>query len=300
MKTLDQTRRRIDPTVAAGARERLLAGLPVTQQVQQLAGVSTPVLLGGEGPPVVLLHGPGGNAAHWMHVIPELVLRHGVIAPDLPGQGACELNSAALDADRVLAWLGELIERNCSAPPTLVGAALGGAIAARFAIGHSSRLARLILVDSLGLCPFQPAPAFGSALHAFLAQPDEASHDQLWEYCAHDLDVVRRRFGEHWQDFKAYNVDRAQTPSVQAALGALMEQFGIPAIPATDLARMAVPTGLIWGRHDLATPLSVAEAASTRYGWPLQVIDDAADDPAVEQPEATVRALRRALHPKAP
>jgi pimeloyl-ACP methyl ester carboxylesterase len=57
---------------------------------------------------------------------------------------------------------------------------------------------------------------------------------------------------------------------------------------------------LIWGRHDLATPLSVAEAASTRYGWPLQVIDDAADDPAVEQPEATVRALRRALHPEAP
>ena len=281
MNTLAKTQRRIDRAATPGARERLLAGLPVTQRLQNLGGVSTPVLDGGEGPPVVLLHGPGGNAAHWMHVMADLVRTHRVIAPDLPGQGASELGTTPLDADRVLAWLGELIERNCSAPPALVGAALGGAIAARFAIEHSDRLDRVILIDSLGLCPFQPAPDFGSALHAFLAQPDDASHDHLWKYCAHDLDVVRRGLGERWPDFKAYNVDRAQTPSVQAALGALMEQFGIPAIPAADLARIAVPTALIWGRHDLATPLPVAQAASARHGWPLQVIDDAADDPAV-------------------
>ncbi|NDZ18034.1 alpha/beta hydrolase [Variovorax sp. WS11] len=294
MNSLGQAQR-IESTDAAGARERLLAGLPVTQRLQQLAGVSTPVLEGGEGPPVVLLHGPGGNATHWMHVIADLVRTHHVIAPDLPGQGASELGTTPLDADRVLAWLGELIERNCSAPPALVGAALGGAIAARFAIEHGDRLDRVILIDSLGFCPFQPAPDFGSALHAFLAQPDDASHDHLWEYCAHDLAVVRRGLGERWPDFKAYNVDRAQTPSVQAALGALMEQFGIPEIPAADLARIAVPTALIWGRHDLATPLPVAQAAGARYGWPLHVIDDAADDPAVEQPEATMRVLRSAL-----
>jgi hypothetical protein len=35
----------------------------------------------------------------------------------------------------------------------------------------------------------------------------------------------------------------------------------------------------------------VAEQASTRYGWPLQVIDDAADDPVIEQPEAFLRSL---------
>ena len=38
----------------------------------ELAGVSTAVLEGGDGPPVVLLHGPAGNAAHWMRVIPDL------------------------------------------------------------------------------------------------------------------------------------------------------------------------------------------------------------------------------------
>jgi FAD/FMN-containing dehydrogenase len=93
---------------------------------------------------------------------------------------------------------------------------------------------------------------------------------------------------ERWEAFRTYNVDRARTPSVQAALGALMRAFGA----AADLARIAVPTALIWGRHDLATPLAVAEAASARYGWPLHVVEDCADDPPIEQPEAFLRTLR--------
>ena len=101
--------------------------------------------------------------------------------------------------------------------------------------------------------------------------------------------------GERWEPFEAYNLERARAPSVQAALAALMEQLGVPAIPPADLARIAVPTTLIWGRHDRATPLSVAEAASARYGWPLHVIENANDDPPVEQPEALLRALRAAL-----
>ena len=74
-----------------------------------------------------------------------------------------------------------------------------------------------------------------------------------------------------------------------------MEQFGFAAIPPADLARMAVPTTLVWGRHDLATPVAVAQAASTKYGWPLRIIENAGDDPPMEQPDAFVEALRAAL-----
>ena len=101
--------------------------------------------------------------------------------------------------------------------------------------------------------------------------------------------------GERWEVFKAYNVDRARTPSVMAALGTLMAEFGAAAIPSADLARIAVPTTLIWGRHDLATPLEVAEAAGARYRWPLHVIEDCGDDPPIEQPEAFLRALHVSL-----
>jgi pimeloyl-ACP methyl ester carboxylesterase len=200
-----------------------------------------------------------------------------------------------LDARRVDAWLGELIEQTCESPPALVGQTLGGAIAARFAGDQGHRLSRLVLVDTFGLSEFQPAPEFGLALTQFLAQPSERTHRSLWRYCAFDLDGLRQRMAENWEPFEAYNLDRARSPNVQAALSTLMEQFGMPAIPPDELARIAVPTTLIWGRHDRATPLAVAEAASARFGWKLEVIENCADDPPVEQPEALLRVLRAAI-----
>lgn len=278
------------------ARQRLLAELPVTERRMLLAGVSTTVLEGGEGPPVVLLHGPMGNAAHWMRIIPELVATRRVIAPDLPGHGASQLTGdGRIDAGRVMEWLRELIDQSCEAPPVLVGHLLGGAIAARFASDPGERLSRLVLVDTFGLRPFQPAPEFGLAVSSFLTQPNERTHTDLWHHCAFDLDALRQRMGEEWQPFEAYNIDRARAPSVQAAVGTLMELFGVPAISSAGLARIKSPTTLIWGRHDRATPLSVAEEASTRFGWPLHVIEGCNDDPPVEQPEELLRALRAAF-----
>lgn len=280
---------------AERARERLLEGTPVTERRHELAGVSTAVLEGGAGPPLVLLHGPGEYAAKWVRVIPDLVATHRVIAPDLPGHGTSEPTGGPLDAERALAWLGELIERTCPTPPTLVGQILGGALAARFAAEHGSRLDRLVLVDSLGLAPFEPAPEFGRALTEFIERPTGDTHDRLWQRCAFDLDSLRERMGERWDALRAYNLDRAGRPSLQAAQRDLMGQLGMPAIPPATLERIRVPTTLIWGRHDLATPLEVAEAASARYGWPLHVIEDAADDPPLERPEPFLEALRDAL-----
>ena len=74
-----------------------------------------------------------------------------------------------------------------------------------------------------------------------------------------------------------------------------MAEFGMAEIPADVLARISVPTTLIWGRHDLATPLRVAEAASRAFGWPLHVVENAADDPAFEQPEAFVDVLHSVI-----
>ena len=280
------------------ARARLLAGLPVTERRLELAGVETALLEGGAGPPLVLLHGPAGSAAHWMRVIPGLVATHRVVAPDLPGQGASALEDGTeLDAGLMLAWLGALIERTCDVPPVLVGYALGGAVAARFAAAHPDRVGGLVLVDALGLVPFAPAPAFHRALDAFLMGPAGTTHDALWQHCALDLDTLRTRMGVQWEPFRAYNVERTGTPSVLAALGASMAHFGMPAIPPEELERIAAPTTLIWGRHDRATPVAAAEAASARHGWPLHVIEGAADDPPVEQPEAFLDALHGALGP---
>jgi pimeloyl-ACP methyl ester carboxylesterase len=292
--------RRSRPHLGKQARERLLSAMPVTEQRLELAGISTAVLEGGDGPPIVLLHGPGEYAAKWMRVIPDLAKTHRVVAPDLPGHGTSEVIGGPLDADRVSAWLAELIERTCPTPPALVGQILGGAIAARFAIERSDQLSQLVLVDAFGLAPFQPAPAFGVALSEFIAQPTEDTHDRLWRRCAFDLDGMRDRMGESWEWLRAYNLDRARATKLHAAQHSLMTQFGMAAIPSAELELITIPTTLIWGRHDLATQLATAEAASARYGWPLLVIENAADDPPIEQPEAFLSALRTVLVSPAP
>lgn len=276
-------------------RTRLLAGLPVTEEHLELAGVSTSVLTGGAGPPIVLLHGPGEFAAKWMRVIPELVSTHRVIAPDLPGHGASEVeDDARLDAERALTWLGELLERTCSAPPTLVGHVLGGALAARFAVDHSPRLDRLVLVDSLGLGRFRPNLRFALTMLGFLARPTERSYDRFMRQCSYDLDDLREQMGDRWPSYVAYNLALARSPSSKAA-GRLFREVGVPRIPPEDLERITVPTTLIWGRHDRANRLRIAQRASARNGWPLHVIEDCADDPARDRPEAFLKELGTAL-----
>lgn len=276
-------------------RARVLDGLPVSESQRQLAGISTAVLEGGRGTPMILLHGPGEYGAKWLRVIPELVESHRVIAPDLPGHGASPAVATELDTERVMLWLSELIAATCNEPPILVGQILGGGIAARFACQHGERLRRLVLVDAFGLSAFAPDPAFGRALMAFLEAPSAEAHDQLWSKCAFDLERMQKSMGERWERVKAYNLDRAADARLGPAQQALMSRFGMPAIPAAALAQISVPTSLIWGRHDLATPLAIAERAARRYGWPLHVIESAADDPAMEQPEAFIEALRAAV-----
>jgi pimeloyl-ACP methyl ester carboxylesterase len=272
-------------------RARLLAAIPLEERRVLISGVSTALLEGGDGPPLVLLHGPGEFAATWLPVLPQLAQTYRVIAPDLPGHGASRTDGSGLGGAAVLGWLDELIELTCPESPVLVGRVVGGAIAARFAIEHPGRLARLVLVDSGGFTEFEPEPRFGLALHRFLAQPTEDSYSRFMDLCAFDLDRARDQLGPSWEPFAAYAVALAREPDMQAAIANLMGQFMAAPIPSTELDRIEVPTTLIWGRHDLATPLRVAEAVATRTGWPLHVIEDAGDDPALDQPAAFLLAV---------
>lgn len=280
---------------AAGetARAQLLAGIPVTERRRELAGISTAVLEGGAGAPVVLLHGPGESAANWRWVLPALTGTHRVVAPDLPTHGSTDAPDD-LDGSRALAWLGALIESCCEEPPAVVGHVLGGALAARFAVAAGDRLSRLVLVDSLGLARFRPAPAFALGLVGFVTRPNERSYERFMRQCAFDLDGLRERMADDWAPFASYKLDLARRPAAKTA-GRLLREVGLPRIPSEELARIAVPTTLIWGRHDRANRLAVAEAASARLGWPLHVIEESADDPARDQPEAFLRALDAAL-----
>jgi len=283
-----------DTASAASLRERLLAGLPVEQRRLAAGGLETALLTGGEGAPVVLLHGPGESAVKWRAVLPGLIAASRAIAPDLPAHGESEVRAEAADVDAVLGWLDELIAATCERPPLLVGHVLGGAIAARYAVAHGERLAGLVLVDSLGLARFRPAPRFALGLFAFVARPSERSFDRFMHQCSYDLDGLKRQMGERWGPFVAYNVQLAADPASKLR-SRMLRQVGMPRIPSRELDRIAVPTTLIWGREDRANRLRIAERAAARHGWSLRVVDECADDPARDRPEEFLAALRPAL-----
>jgi pimeloyl-ACP methyl ester carboxylesterase len=277
------------------ARTALLAGIPAVERRLQLAGISTALLDGGQGPPLVLLHEPGSFAAHWSRVIPDLVSTHRVIAPDLPGHGASEVIEGKLDADRIVGWLGELIAHTCGSPPVLVGHLGSGALAARLAIEQSERISSLVLVDSFGLGRFRPKPRFAVALLRYATRPSKRTYHGLMRQCTVDFAGMRAQMGPSWDAFEEYTLEKAGSPSAKAALRVFMSELAVPAIAPQALERIAAPTTLIWGDQDPVNRLRVAESASERFGWPLAVIENAGDDPPGEQPEAFLRALRGAL-----
>ena len=275
------------------ARELLISGLPVTERMLNVNGVSTAVLEGGDGPPIVLLQAEFG--AVWMQVIPELVLTHRVITPDLPGLGASEVSNGRIDPRGVLAWLEEFIGRTCESPPVLVGKGPAGALAARFAAEHGDSVDRLVLVDSHGLGRFRPPLRMMLGFLGVILHPTAQGLDRNFrKYCFADAGQVTSVLGERYEWMTTYALDRFRSPSVRTTMRRLMPWLSSP-IPPADLDRITVPVTLIWGRHDVGVPLQVAESASARYGWPLHVIEDARDDPALEQPHAFLAAVREAL-----
>jgi pimeloyl-ACP methyl ester carboxylesterase len=80
------TRPATDSSVARADQlaRALHAGLPVSERRLDLAGVSTCLLEGGQGPPVVLLHGLGMFAEMWAGVIPHLWPAIGSSCPTCP------------------------------------------------------------------------------------------------------------------------------------------------------------------------------------------------------------------------
>lgn len=272
-------------------RKQLLEDLPVTEHKINLAGISSAVLAGGEGAPIILLHGPGESSLWWMRVIPIFVKTNRVIVPDLPGHGSSKVNSDRLDTELVFNWLSELIEKTCSIPPTLVGNILGGSIAARFSVDHGKQVDQLVLVNSLGLGKFRPSPRFAFGLFRFMIWPTEKNFHRFFPQCMYDVDDLRNSMGKYWEPFVEYNLECARDKERSDALQFLMKTLGIPKIPDDKLEKIDVPTALIWGRHDKANKLKIAEVASAKYGWPLHIIEDTRDDPKLERPEAFVHTF---------
>lgn len=104
---------------------------------------------GGDGPPVLLLHGCPFTKFVWRNVIPRLSDQFRCVAPDLLGLGETETPVGAdwslpAQVDAVLALLDRLGLQRVA----VVGHDQGGAIAQLIAIQHPRRVTALVLADA--------------------------------------------------------------------------------------------------------------------------------------------------------
>ncbi len=275
-------------------RDELLTHLSVTERRVDVDGIATSLLEGGQGPPLLLIHGgTQAGALLWWRVLPALCSRYRVLAPDLPGLGTSEPLDT-IDAEGFARWLQRLIDNTCEEPPTLIAHSAPAALAARFAARHGDLLRRLVLVDATGLGPFRPSPAFLVAALRFTVRPSRRSLERFnrWPYL--DPERTRRHDHERHEAIDDYLITRAAVPHIKRTMRQMIKA-GSRRIPDSQLRRIGVPTALVWGSHDRMAPLDHAEATSSRLGWPLTIIDGAAHVPHVEQPDAFVEAMAESI-----
>src|SRR6188474_3147672 len=116
----------------------------------QVRGVDLEVVRGGEGPPVVLLHGPTVYSPEAPFL--DLLGRDAsIVAPSHPGFGG---SARPDDFDTVydlVHFYQDLLDTLPDERVTLIGCSFGGWLAAEIAVNYGHRLERLILVDPVGI-----------------------------------------------------------------------------------------------------------------------------------------------------
>jgi pimeloyl-ACP methyl ester carboxylesterase len=105
----------------------------------------------GQGEPLVVIHGGGGDARTWWHNIAALAEKYTVYAPDLPGYGG----SQPLDGDYYVPELADFVDRFAKSLGLdkfyIIGHSLGGGIALNYTLKFPQKIKKLVLVSSLCL-----------------------------------------------------------------------------------------------------------------------------------------------------
>ena len=255
---------------------------------------------GGDGPPLLLLHGVGDNALDWRWVMSSLARSNRVYAPDLPGSGWSDKPEEADYSpgffERFVATFMDALEIERAA---VVGNSLGGLVALRLALSEPERVTALSLVAGAGLGRrVSPAlrslslPGYGGLSAAWGKTRPGAAQRALGRaglVFARPRRAPREWLKEQYRLARLPGFLRAQLATVRAQVG-LRGQREILLDRLPDLGQL--PTLVLWGERDRVLPASQAQEAISRIpkGF-LEILPDCGHLPQVEQPERFASAL---------
>jgi len=225
-----------------------------------------------DGPPLLLLHGFGGDKDNWLFNIDAWGETRRVLAPDLPGHGesAREVGAADLASltGDVLAFLDALeVDR-----VHVAGHSLGGAIAISLARAAPQRVASLVLIAPAGL----GGPVNDDYLSGFIAAERRKELKSVLQMLFKDPGLVSKDMLEGVARFK--RIDGSAE-----ALRAIRDGVFPGGRPADDLvaalAGFGGPVLAIWGESDRIVPRPVETVPGNVA---LETIDNAGHMPQLE------------------
>jgi haloacetate dehalogenase len=224
-------------------------------------------VVGGKGPPLLLLHGFPQTHAMWHAVAPRLADRFTVICADLRGYGdsskpeggtdhaAYAKRSMAADMVRLMQHLGFRHFR-------LAGHDRGGRVAHRLALDHPERVDRLALLDIVPTATAYAATdrAFATGYYHwfFLIQPHPLPETLIGAAPVAYLHAKLGRWGGALERFPpAVLAEYERCIQDPATIHAMCEDYRAAASidlehdAADARARLACPLLVLWGEHGL-------------------------------------------------
>jgi pimeloyl-ACP methyl ester carboxylesterase len=247
---------------------------------------------GGEGPPLLLVHGYGGAAWNFSELAPLLPGRR-LLIPDLPGHGG----STPLPAAPTLAGFADMLGGLCDAEGLsevdVVGHSMGGVVALRLAERRPQLVRSLVLAASAGITSSTRLSEIFIALVGVI-RPGRIAARRV-ERIAESPRLRRLVFGGFEVSNPAALTERAVHGFLRPAelhMDALAAGLALVRDdPREGLGGVRCPVLVLWGARDRQVPVADGFEYARRLRAPIRVIADCGHLLIGERPDVCARAI---------
>jgi pimeloyl-ACP methyl ester carboxylesterase len=259
-------------TEVTGSYERILEESAVEERTVEFgAGHKIHVFEAGSGPPLVMLHGTG-TAGYSLLPLWDHLEGVRAIVPDRPGNGLSDPIVFGHNGyrDRAVEVTGQMLDALGVDQISLGGNSGGSVWAIWYALAHPERVQRLILLGSVPLLPGTHAPIPIRLMttpiigHIMARMPaNKRMVVQLMGVMGEAETIVNHP--KVLEALIATNNDPVASKAARTEFSAFLNVLGFRdnmKIQAGDLAKLSMPTLVIWGDHDPLGGVDVARAVS--------------------------------------
>ena len=264
-----------------------------------IGGVRMHYMVGGEGPPLVLLPGLASSIrASWDKLLPHLTERFRVYAVDLPGQGDSEKPTRRYTFEYGVEAIEGFLDALRLEAAHLAGSSAGGIVALATALRHPERVLRLVLIDSAG---FGREVNFGLRLLSLPIIGELVTSPRRW--------LIKLSLRQNVSDPSYISDDvldefcrvRQQPGAKEAVLSVLRHSLTLRGmrphlVLKNQLHLLQAPTLIIWGAKDKVIPVAHAHIGHRLIpNAKLHIFKDAGHDPVTERPLEVARLVSEFL-----